>query len=371
MKFFKNSNLLILSLLVFFVFTFFFVVPASVSAFSLNPFSFLEKTGNIIVSRVSDIIYYLVMQKRYIFDDFQDPNVYGTLEIPAKVENIISATNTTDIKINISPIAPKDFSLPKVAKTSAPSQTQVKSQVIPDSPVVTKLIDIKGEKIPDKSDGSLILLYTNKERATESLKSLVANDALDYIASERVDDLFSNQYFEHNSPDGKTVSNLAENGVYDYLIIGENLALGTFDGDKGIVTAWMESPGHRANILNKQFIELGVAVKEGIFNGEKATIAVQVFALPLSNCPRPSQDTKLLIDDTATAIKKMQIEALAMYDNLTTIKNYPDIDRSYYNQKIKEYNYFALKVNEAVSALKIITDSYNVDVNRYNSCIHP
>ena len=131
----------------------------------------------------------------------------------------------------------------------------------------------------------------------------------------------------------------------------------------------MDSPGHKANILNKQYTELGVSVKKGIYNGEETTIAVQIFGLPLANCPQPNQGVKYLIDNSSASIKKMQTDALAIYDNINAIKNNTGLDKSYYNQKIQEYNYSAKKVNDAVAALKLLIDSYNLQVSKYNICI--
>jgi len=219
------------------------------------------------------------------------------------------------------------------------------------------------------SSDSEILKYTNIERVNSSLKPLSENAVLDNIAISRVKDLFANQYFEHESPDGQSVSDLAIQYNYDYLLIGENLALGEFGGDQGIVSAWMESPGHRANILNGKYKELGVAVKQGNFKGDDVTIAVQVFGEPLSNCSKPNLQNKVLIDDSTVSIKQMQADAKVMYDNLTAIKNSPNLDRGYYNQKIQEYNYFAKKVNDAVVNLKNLVETYNAAVARYNSCI--
>jgi len=223
--------------------------------------------------------------------------------------------------------------------------------------------------IADYVNNSQILFFTNKERAGNYLTPLTANPLLDKIASLRLEDLFANQYFEHESSDGKTATNLAMNLGYNYLLIGENLALGNFNDEESIVSAWMESPGHRANILNGKYSELGVALKTDLFNGEETTIAVQIFGTPLSNCPIPNQSTKTLIDSSTVSIKKMQEEAAILFNNLSTIKDNPQIDRSYYLQKVSEYNYFAKKINDAVLALKNMTDFYNIEVNNYNACI--
>jgi uncharacterized protein YkwD len=216
---------------------------------------------------------------------------------------------------------------------------------------------------------SQILSATNLERENASLEPLLPNQILDQVAVLRADDLFTNQYFQHDSPDGLSAADLAKDLDYDYLLIGENLALGNFDNEQDIVSSWMESPGHRENILNAKYKELGVAVKEGIFDGEKVTIAVQIFANPLSNCIKPNSQTKSLIDESTISIKQMQVEATQMFSNLEKIKNDYSLDRSYYTQKVQEYNYFAKKVNDAVVALKGLVDIYNTGVNSYNSCI--
>ena len=54
----------------------------------------------------------------------------------------------------------------------------------------------------------------------------------------------------------------------------------------------MASPGHRANILNSRFIDIGVAVKEGEYQGKETWLAVQEFGEPLSDCPSPSTDLR-------------------------------------------------------------------------------
>lgn len=345
-------------------------------SFNFNPITFLQKTANIIASRVSDAIYYLVMQKKYIFDNFSDPNIYTSFNIAPGLERIISSTTADSIigKLIFSrPIAVTTSTLPSLGKTAPVYTTEVPGQVASSVPGLvvesSPVSNPENEPISDSS-GSQILNYTNEERIAMSLKPLADNSVLDTIADLRVDDMFTNQYFEHNSPDGQSVTDLAKKVGYGYLLIGENLAQGNFDGDEEIVSAWMASPGHKANILNEKYKELGVAVKEGIFDGGNTTIAVQIFSLPLVTCPKPSQNTKLLIDNSSVSIKQMQGEALVMYNNLDAMKNNPDINQSYYSQKIQEYNYFAKKVNDAVAALKNIIDIYNVEVAEYNSCIN-
>ena len=62
------------------------------------------------------------------------------------------------------------------------------------------------------------------------------------------------------------------------------------------MTAWMNSPGHRANILNPHFQEIGVAVGKGMYEGHETWIAVQSFGMPLSACPASDANLKIKID---------------------------------------------------------------------------
>jgi len=57
-------------------------------------------------------------------------------------------------------------------------------------------------------------------------------------------------YFAYNSPSGVGVDDLAGNFGYKFIAIGENLALGNFENDEVLLQGWMNSPGHRENILN-------------------------------------------------------------------------------------------------------------------------
>src|SRR6185369_15716694 len=117
------------------------------------------------------------------------------------------------------------------------------------------------------------------------LPALKENALLDKAAKKKLDDMFAQQYFEHINPQGKGPSDLAKSVGYDYIAIGENLALGNFKNDAELVQAWMDSPGHRANILNKQYTEIGVAVGQGTYEGKKTWLAVQEFGRPTSSCP--------------------------------------------------------------------------------------
>ena len=360
----SNSKHYFLSFLVILIFIISFFAPVPIYSFSINPVSFIQSVIGTVVIRVSDIIHYLIMQKRYSLDDYSDPNVYPEVNIPEEVEQIISSTTNQTISKQLADIVTP--TIPNVEEVNNVSQ------VVPAVPIlVSKPNLIVKNSIVGESEINLeILEYTNIERQKYLIDNLSPNLVLDKIAELRIDDLFTNQYFEHVSPNGKSAASLAKINGYDYYLIGENLALGEFGGSQGIVSAWMESLGHRENILNEKYKELGVAVKKGIFNGEETLIAVQIFATPLfSVCPKPKQESVDLINSLTITIGEMRNKAQIMYNNLIALKDIPEIDRAYYNQKLQEYNYYVKSINETISFVRGLIDLYNVEINKYNTCI--
>ena len=106
-----------------------------------------------------------------------------------------------------------------------------------------------------------ILDAMNRERAAHGLGPLRLNTALSEAAGDRIEDMFAKRYFAHVSPDGLDPFLWATRRGYRYRLIGENLAVG-FAGRR-VVDGWMRSPGHRENILQRGFDEVGIAVAPG------------------------------------------------------------------------------------------------------------
>ncbi len=102
----------------------------------------------------------------------------------------------------------------------------------------------------------------NRERAVYGLEPLRINSRLSLAAGDRINDLFAKHYFDHISPDGTEPWTWVEKRGYDYREIGENLAVG-YPSASAVVSGWMHSPGHRANVLGRDFDEVGVAIAAG------------------------------------------------------------------------------------------------------------
>jgi len=210
-----------------------------------------------------------------------------------------------------------------------------------------------------------VLTWTNKNRADADLLPLALNPTLSGMAETKLQDLFAKQYFEHVSPTGVGPSGLAQNVGYDYIVIGENLALGNFDGDKALLDAWMASPGHRANILNVRYKEIGIAVGQGTFEGKSTWIAVQEFGLPITACPVPSSSEKVSIDSIKKSVDATEVSITTQKTAIDamTIKSGSD-----YNQKITAYNTLVHKYNALVVTLKAKISDYNKQVVIFNTC---
>ncbi|MFI7294216.1 CAP domain-containing protein [Streptomyces sp. NPDC050121] len=106
-----------------------------------------------------------------------------------------------------------------------------------------------------------VLKLVNEERSKVGCSALSANSALSNLAKKFSDDMAARGFFDHTDPDGATPwDRAAKAGISD--VGGENIARGQADA-AAVMEAWMNSPGHRANILNCDFKTLGVGVHFG------------------------------------------------------------------------------------------------------------
>ena len=121
--------------------------------------------------------------------------------------------------------------------------------------------------------------YANKDRDGKSYRHLAINPVLERAAQLKANDMAEKGYFAHKSPDGKTPWYWFKQVGYDFSYAGENLAV-NFSDSVDVNTAWMNSPGHRANIMNDNFTEIGIATADGMYQGKKTTFVVQLFGRP-------------------------------------------------------------------------------------------
>jgi uncharacterized protein YkwD len=115
-----------------------------------------------------------------------------------------------------------------------------------------------------------VLCLHNQTRAAKGLPLLRENAKLDKAAFGHSDDMVAEGYFDHTTPGGVTFVDRILGAHYvkrsDGWTLGENLAWGTGDlsTPDGVMTSWMNSPGHKANILKRAYREVGIGIKLGV-----------------------------------------------------------------------------------------------------------
>jgi uncharacterized protein YkwD len=122
-----------------------------------------------------------------------------------------------------------------------------------------RVADVPEPDRPATSFEESVVQAMNRQRASFGLAALRINSRLEAAADDRITDMLGKNYFGHMSPDGIKPWSWVEQRGYDYREFGENLAVGYSSADS-IVDGWMHSLAHRANVLNGNFDEVGVAI---------------------------------------------------------------------------------------------------------------
>jgi len=116
----------------------------------------------------------------------------------------------------------------------------------------------------------------NKERAAVGLPALKVNVKLAQVAEKKAEDLRDRNYFDHQSPTYGSPFDMMKQFGISYIAAGENIAKGQ-KTPADVMNGWMNSPGHRANILNANFTEIGVGY---VTDSNGTTYWVQHFIRP-------------------------------------------------------------------------------------------
>lgn len=126
------------------------------------------------------------------------------------------------------------------------------------------------------AEAEAVLNLVNQERKKQGLQPLTLSEKLTSIANTKAKDMADKNYFSHESPTyGSPFDMLKMFGV-SYTAAGENIAAGQRSAEE-VMNSWMNSSGHRANILNKNYTQLGVGYTTG---GSYGTEWVQLFIRP-------------------------------------------------------------------------------------------
>jgi uncharacterized protein YkwD len=236
-----------------------------------------------------------------------------------------------------------------------------------------------------------IIRLGNDTRAFHGFGPLAENQLLNKIAEERLRDMFQKQYIGHVSPTGEQASDSAQRAGYQYKIIAENIASGNFLNNQKVIDGWMQSPGHRQNVLSPDTKEIGVAVDKGFYRGAGTWIAVQIFGLqsaPVSarkRCIPPSQDLHAEIESKRTELMNLNNRLLRFKEELDQETSAIESDRrniahnaqatynlnlriNAHNEKSTWYNDSLADLMAKRDVVKSMVEDYNKRVKAYQDC---
>jgi len=157
-----------------------------------------------------------------------------------------------------------------------------------------------------------IVELVNQARKEASLEGVEGNDRLDLSATDKAEHMRDNDYFDHVSPEGLQPWYFAQKRDYDYKAFGENLAEGYFSAES-VHEGWMNSPGHRENILSEKFNEIGIGIVEFQQDGLTSYLVVQHFGSQLTSkdlvteivCEKDSRDNCEEAEDDEEDIEEL------------------------------------------------------------------
>lgn len=190
------------------------------------------------------------------------PSPLGGTTAPAPSGTTAKANTPTAKSPSARPSATPTRTVTHKAATPTPTRTTA----APTTPV-TRIAPHTTTPSPSKATDAVtaaraqILTLVNQQRATAGCKPLTASSSLNTLAQNFSDDMAARGFFDHTDPDGNDPwDRAAKLGISN--LGGENIAMGQPDA-QAVMNAWMNSPGHRANILNCQYTTLGVGVHFG------------------------------------------------------------------------------------------------------------
>lgn len=259
----------------------------------------------------------------------------------------------------------------EIRRFLATDLSQISSSSLPGlGEVVNRILTPPPLEGPRSQTGAIlthggVFLYTNNAREEHGLPGMQENTQLRNAAQLKLRDMFSRGYFAHNAPDGSMgVGELADGVGYEYILVGENLALGNFASDQDLVQGWMDSPGHRANILHARYTEIGIAVGQGTYQGRVTWLAVQVFGLPASACPEPSELLKEEIERNEKLLQETEVILEKFKKDLESSPQGKE-----YNRKVREHNELVEYYNKLILETRAHVEEYNRQIDKLNSCI--
>lgn len=150
-----------------------------------------------------------------------------------------------------------------ISTTDAGKASSIKMKQAPDG--VSNLLNpadgqpVNPQQPADTSQfAKQVLDLVNQERTNAGLQPVSMNSSLSKVAMDKAQDMYNNNYFDHQSPTYGSPFDMMKTYGITYSSAGENIAKGQTSPTE-VMNQWMNSPGHRANILNNSYTQIGIA----------------------------------------------------------------------------------------------------------------
>ena len=212
----------------------------------------------------------------------QTPTITETETCTVKPDETITETiSETTSEVTTEAITETTFETTSEVTTEAitettsevTTETTTNQQIqTPSKPQDTTTETTTNQQNTASSVATEVLNLVNAERAKQNLAPLKLNAQLSKVAQLKSEDMKNNNYFSHTSPTYGSPFDMIKQFGINYSYAGENIAKGQKTAS-AVVNAWMNSEGHRANILNKNFTDMGI----GYVNSGGTTYWTQMF----------------------------------------------------------------------------------------------
>ena len=212
-----------------------------------------------------------------------------------------------------------------------------------------------------------VVELTNIERAKANLQPLKLNDKLSNAAEDHSNDMAQDNFFSHTGVDGSTVSDRVKNNGYEYSRVGENIAAGQTSAAE-VVEGWMNSPGHRANILNPNYAEIGVGyeyLENDTGSSNYNQYWTQVFGTSMNNNKDRISDL-----DSVDSIEDSESSTSAS-ENFVMNRDFeigaPSLDQSLFiDDEVKSIDFNSNSMEDSTSSRDTFDADFMVERDREN-----
>lgn len=192
---------------------------------------------------------------------------YAPTAAPTQNPDTLPTAQPTEIPLPDTTPIPTSEPAPTNTPTAAPTLTPTAAPTVTPTATPTAAPTLTPTAAPTQAPSGLsameqeVFALVNSERAKNGLSALSWADDVAAVARAHSSDMINRGFFSHTNPDGESPFDRLKNNGISYRTAAENIAYGQ-KTPADVMNAWMNSSGHRANILNKNVTELGVgAVK--------------------------------------------------------------------------------------------------------------